>query len=121
MDTREICSLCFLYEMTGDATIFDGHTESSEEGDALLAHVTDCLHEFVGEYEIMQQVIPEDGCAEPFFSNSNCECCRALPGMRYEVVIVNLDEADHEYDSAVFMDMLSEIPTDIMEEVRHDQ
>jgi hypothetical protein len=121
MDTNEICSLCFMYEMTGDATIFDGHTETSEEGDALMVHVGDSLNAFIGEHEIMQQVIPEDGCAEPFFSNSKCQCCGSLPGMRYEVSLVCELEADHEYDSAVFMDMLSEIPTDIMEEVRHDQ
>ena len=41
--------------------------------------------------------------------------------MRYEVSLVCELEADHEYDSAVFMDMLSEIPTDIMEEVRNDK
>ena len=121
METNEICSLCFLYEMTGDATIFDGHTETSEEGDDLMAHVSDSLSAFIAENEIMQQVIPEDGCAEPYFSNTKCECCGSLAGMRYDVAIVNLDEANHEYDSAVFMDMLSEIPTDIMEEVRNDQ
>ena len=121
MDTYEICPICFLYQSTGDATIFDGYTETSEEGDALMHHTQDSLNSFIGEHEILQWVHIDEVDEETFFSNRKCDCWGSLPGSRYLVTKTTIYDPDEEYAEAVLIESLSEIPTEIMQEVRCDQ
>lgn len=120
MDVKEICDICFTYYFTGDATIFDYYAESSEEGTKLMEHVSDSLNSFIGEHQVIRQVLDDEYLGASFFSNKKCECCGCKAGQRFDVFLKEEVDPDEGYAEAIWVEMM-EIPTDIMEEVRHDQ
>jgi hypothetical protein len=73
----EVCTDCYLYAMTGDATAFDGaycEPEASERLAAVEAGLDAITEELpIGHFAIV------DG-EESWFSWSRCECCASPLG-----------------------------------------